>query len=223
MFDRIARRYDRMNALLSLGQDRRWRRRGVQTLAPRAEGRYLDVGCGTGEMAIEIARQAPGACIVGIDPSADMLAEAAAKIHRAGLGGCISFHRGDGLNMPFPDGAFDGLVCAFCIRNMTDRARAFGQMRRVLKRGATAVILELSVPRRRFAAAGHYLYSRWAIPLAGALIARSGGAYRYLVDSILQFPPPGDLQAQMTAGGFAAVRVATLSLGAVVVLWGQAR
>ncbi|MCE5326283.1 MAG: ubiquinone/menaquinone biosynthesis methyltransferase [Planctomycetaceae bacterium] len=222
MFDRIARRYDRMNTLLSLGQDRRWRRRAVQTLAPRAGGRYLDVGCGTGDMALEIARQAPGASIVGIDPAADMLAVAASKIGGAGLAGCISFQVADGLAMPFEDRTFDGLVSAFCIRNMTDRAKAFAEMRRVLKRAAPAVILELSVPPNGVVRAGHYLYSRCVVPVAGGLLARSTGAYRYLVDSIMRFPRPRELQSQMAAAGFSDVRCGALGLGTVIVLSGRA-
>ena len=124
MFDRIARRYDLMNRLLSGGLDRRWRRKAVETLAPRPGGRYLDVGCGTGDLAVEILRQCAGASVVGIDPAEGMLAIAEAKIAQAGLASGASFQTGDAEALDFDDGSMAGVISAFCLRNIAHRTRA---------------------------------------------------------------------------------------------------
>ncbi len=171
MFDRIARRYDLMNRLLSCGLDRRWRRKAVETLAPRPGGRYLDVGCGTGDLAVEILRQCPGASVVGIDPAEGMLAIAEAKIARAGLTGGAGFQTGDAEALDFADGEFAGVISAFCLRNIAHRTRALMEMRRVIAPGGQAVILELTVPTSRIVRAGHWLHTRCLVPLAGRLVA----------------------------------------------------
>jgi len=222
MFDRIAGRYDLINGILSLGQARRWRRKAVEELVPRAGGRYLDVGSGTGAIAIEICRQCAEATVVGIDAAPRMLEIAREKVTRAGLADAVSFQVGDGTALPFEDCSFTGAVSAFCIRNVTHRAKALSEMRRVLIPGGYAVILELTVPLNRMARTGYRFYSRCLVPPAGALIAGSRDAYQYLVDSILHFPHPAELAAQATAAGFAQVRCATLALGVVSVIVGQA-
>ncbi len=202
MFDCIARHYDWMNGLLSLGLDRLWRRAAVARLAPHSGGRYLDVGCGTGDLAIEVCRQAPGARVVGIDPSAAMRAIAARKAQRAGVADRVTFDDGDATALAFEKSAFDGVISAFCLRNIADQAKAFAEMRRTLTPGGRAVILELTRPQGWLVRAGHWLYLRCVVAPAGRLIAR-GGAYRYLVDSIEHLPAPADIEAAMTQAGLA--------------------
>ena len=222
MFDRIARRYDLMNRVLSLGLDRRWRRRAVAAMSPREGGRYLDVGCGTGDMALEVLRQAPGAEVLGVDPAEEMLRIAVQRIAKAGLSERIHFQAGDGMALPAEDRAFAGAVTAFCLRNITHRAAALAEMRRVLEPGAKAVILELTVPEGRFVRMGHWLYTRGVVPLAGRIIARSADAYRYLVDSVQDFPQPAEVLSTMEAAGFEEVRHERLHGGTVTVFVGRA-
>jgi len=222
MFDAIARRYDRMNRLLSLGLDRRWRRRAVAALAPRAGGRYLDVGCGTGDVVMEVLRQCPRATVVGVDPAEAMLGVAVDRLRRAGLAASVSLRTGDATDLAFADASFDGVVTAFCIRNVTHRAKALGEMRRVLSPGGRAVILELTVPAGGVLRAAHRLYTGRVVPLAGRLVARNADAYRYLVESIREFPHPRELLAAMDEAGFAETRREGLLGGTVTVFVGRA-
>jgi demethylmenaquinone methyltransferase/2-methoxy-6-polyprenyl-1,4-benzoquinol methylase len=223
MFDRIARRYDLMNRLLSLGLDRRWRRRAVSLLQPRGGRRYLDVGCGTGDMAVEIVRRCPGAKVVGIDPAGRMLEMAAERVRRAGLTDCIRLQAGDAAELAFEDDSFAGVVSAFCIRNVTRRALAVREMRRVLAPGGRAVILELTVPPNRILRLGHRLYTGCVVPLAGRLVARNADAYRYLVDSVRHFRRPDELLATMAEAGFFDPHCIGLLGGTVTVFIGQAK
>jgi len=222
MFNSIARRYDLMNALLSLGLDRLWRRKAVEILDPREGGRYLDVGCGTGGMVIEILRRAPGATVVGIDPAEGMLEIAARRIQETTFADSVALQVGDGMELAFDDAPFTGIVSAFCIRNMVDRARAFGKMRRALASAGKAVIMELAVPDDPIVHLGHRLYTRCFVPLAGRLIARNEDAYRYLVDSINEFPQPAVVLAEMDKAGFSRTHHIPLHGGMVRVYVGLA-
>lgn len=215
MFDRIARRYDRMNCLLSLGLDRRWRRKAVGLLAPAADGRYLDIGCGTGDVAIEILRQCESAQVVGIDPAEAMLAIAAGKTERA------TFQIGDATDLAFEDESFAGIISAFCLRNIARRARAFEEMRRTLVPGGRAVILELTVPRSRLLRFGHHLYLRGVVLPVGWLIARSADAYRFLADSIAEFAEPGKVGHMMNEAGFVDTQQVAILGGTVTIFVGR--
>lgn len=239
MFDRIARRYDLMNAILSLGLDRVWRRRAVTELLgegqkgdrhllsrpPAADARsavekepvpfFLDVGCGTGDMCIEIVCRCRGARVVGLDPAERMLDIARGKTAAAGLAEPVTFQCGSALALPFADGEFAGVVTAFCIRNVPDRLGAMREMHRVLAPGGRAVILELTVPSNPILAAGHRLYSHCLVPLAGRLIAGSRQAYQYLVDSVADFPPASEVLAMLTRAGLVDARAIPLHGGIV--------
>ena len=220
MFDRIARRYDVMNTLISLGLDGRWRRQAAARLAPRQGGRYLDVGCGTGDMALEVLRQAPGAEVIGLDPAQQMLALARAKVRAAALAGSISFQVGDGTALAFSDGTFAGVISAFCIRNVTHRERALSEMHRVLAPNGHVVLLELTAPTGSLLRLGHRLYNRWLVPLAGRL-ATDGKAYQYLVDSIEDFPEAQEVESMLTEAGFVRSSHTPLCAGAVTVFVGE--
>ena len=220
MFDRIARRYDLLNKVVSLGMDRGWRRKAVAEMDPRAGERFLDVGCGTGDMGIEILRRQGGAKVVGIDLAEGMLDIARGKVAAAGLGGDVSFRIGDAERQAFDEGSFDGVVSAFCIRNVAHRALALEEMGRVIRPGGRAVILELTRPRGRALRAAHRLYNRWVVPLAGRVLS-SGQAYRYLVDSIEDFPDPDHITTTMGEAGFRDVRRIGLTGGVVTLFVGR--
>src|SRR5262249_44967039 len=113
MFDRIARRYDLLNHILSVGLDRRWRRRPPPPLDPRPDERFLDVATGTADVALAILRRQPDATVVGLDPSHRMLAVGAAKARAAGASGKMTLLPGDAQKLPFPDATFDGAIVAF--------------------------------------------------------------------------------------------------------------
>lgn len=221
MFDGIAARYDLLNHLLSLGMDRRWRRQAVAALAPRDGQWYLDVGCGTGDAMLEVVRQAPGARVVGIDPSVGMLALAARKVLGAGAGGQASLAVGDATALAFGDAVFAGGISAFCIRNVTDRAAALREMCRVVAPGGTVAVLEATTPCKKLLRVGHWLYMHGVAPLLGWLVARRRGAYCYLADSIDAFPQPQAVLDMMAEAGLAEPHSRPLSGGLVTLYSGR--
>lgn len=200
MFDEIASYYDRTNKILSLGLDGLWRRRAVARLAPQADHVYLDVGCGTGDVSMLIAKRCPGSRVVGIDPSREMLQIGLSKVARAGLGEKISMLPGDVLNLQFPDKCFDGVITAFCLRNVTNRRRALAEICRVTRPGGALVILELIEPGGIMKPLFR-VYSKVIMPLVTALMS-SVPAYRYLSDSMADFPRPDAWLRLMEEAGF---------------------
>lgn len=222
MFDRIAPAYDRLNALLSLGMDRLWRRAVVRALDPSAAGRYLDVGCGTGDVSFGILRRAPGARAIGLDPARAMLGLAAAKAAARGFaaGAAVRWAAGDARRLPFASAAFDGVVSAFTLRNVTDHAAALAEMRRVTRPGGRVVVLELTTPSGGLLRRLHRLYGRGVVPLVGRLLS-DGAAYRYLVDSIEALPAPSALLARFAAAGLEETSARPLAGGIVTIFTGR--
>lgn len=179
-FDTIARTYDRLNRVMSLGLDRLWRRCAVRGLS----GKVLDVACGTGDMVCELQKQ--GCSVVGIDLSEEMLSIARQKAPAA------TYMVADAERLPFSDGAFDAVTCAFGVRNFVHLEKGLNEMLRVLRPGGTMVILELATPDSPLIRPFYNLYSRHIIPLLGHHIARSREAYTYLPNSIERFPKGKD-------------------------------
>jgi demethylmenaquinone methyltransferase/2-methoxy-6-polyprenyl-1,4-benzoquinol methylase len=221
MFDRISPRYDLLNAILSLGLDRLWRRRAVEALRPADGGRFLDAGCGTGDMIVELLRQSPGGRAVGIDLSARMLDLAHAKVRKAGLEARVELLPGDVTATDFAGASFAGVLSAFCIRNVADRLGALREMRRVLAPGGRAVILELTRPHSGVLRLAHRLYNRWVVPLVARAIS-DAGAYRYLGESIEGFPDPREFMALMRQAGFRQILHRPLTGGIAAVFVGEA-
>lgn len=205
MFDRIAKRYDLLNALMSLGLHRIWRHEAVKTLCATGFARgnrdFLDIGCGTGDLAIAVLRKDPKARVTGIDLSSPMLEIAERKTRAAGLQARATYQVGNATALPFGDHTFDGIVSAFCLRNIDGRAKAFDEMRLVLRPGGTIVILELTKPAATLPRLIHQFHTRRIIPFLGSLLSQ-GSAYRYLADSIEHFPPPATIVAELTKAGF---------------------
>lgn len=220
MFDSIAGRYDLLNRIMSLGMDRRWRRKTVDALCLGGGERVLDVATGTADLAIALARIS-NLEVVGLDPSPKMLAEGAAKIGAAGLSTRIRLVSGEAEALPFDDASFDAATIAFGIRNVPDRPRALRQMARVLKPGKPLAVLELSEPDAGLLAPLARLHIRRVVPRLGALLSGSR-AYRYLQESVTAFPAPSDFASMMAANGFRDVQVTPLSFGACVLYVGFA-
>jgi demethylmenaquinone methyltransferase/2-methoxy-6-polyprenyl-1,4-benzoquinol methylase len=214
MFDRIAPRYDLLNSLMSLGLHRYWRGKAVRHLLSGGGRDFLDIGCGTGDVALAILRQSPAARVTGIDPSAGMLVLATAKARQAGLADRMVLQDGDATTLPFPDASFDGIVCAFCLRNIADRRAALVEMRRVLRPGGTLSILELTAPRNVLLKGIHNLYTRRIIPLMGWILSQKN-AYQYLADSIDHFPPAPVIVEELVKAGFTGSQYQSLSGGFV--------
>lgn len=219
MFDRIARRYDLLNRLISLGLDRGWRRRTVRAVEPRDGGRYLDLATGTADVALEILRQAPGAEVVGVDPSAEMLAIGRRKLAARGASRA-RLERGEAERLSFDDGSFDGVTIAFGIRNVVDRGAALAEMARVIRPGGRVAILEGNEPRGGLTSPFARFHLRHIVPRLGAWLSGQR-EYRYLQTSIAAFPPSEEFAAMMRRRGFEDVVVRPLTFGAVCLYVGR--
>lgn len=215
VFGRIARRYDTMNSVISLGLHHRWRRRTVAEAGLTPGCVVLDVAAGTGDLALAMARTGIPSRVVATDFVAEMLD--LARVKAVGWSGPteLDFEIEDGQALTFADGTFDVVTVSFGIRNMPDRAAGFREARRVLKPGGRYLILEFTAPRAAWFRPLFKLYTGSIVPLLGALIARDRASYQYLNDSIMQFPPPEVLAAELRDAGFTEVRWVPMLFGAV--------
>jgi demethylmenaquinone methyltransferase/2-methoxy-6-polyprenyl-1,4-benzoquinol methylase len=227
MFDAIAWRYDRLNHLLSLGLDRRWRRRGVRALELTGTERILDVCTGTGDLAIEAIRkpqesfyqettpEVVGIEVVGIDFAGEMLRRALDKVRQGGHAGRIRLARGDATRLPVADNAFDAAMVAFGIRNVVDPAAALREMHRALKPGGRLMILEFGFPKIPGIRAAYRAYFRYVLPRVGRAVSKHGEAYSYLPASVADFGSDAAVKQLIGGAGFEAVRSVPLTLGVV--------
>jgi demethylmenaquinone methyltransferase/2-methoxy-6-polyprenyl-1,4-benzoquinol methylase len=212
MFGRIVPRYDLLNRLMSLGMDDRWRRAAAAAAQP-AECLALDVGTGTGELALELRRQG-AARVVGGDFSGEMLATARAKATAAGCAG-LRWALVDALALPFPQNTFDCVTNAFLLRNLGDLRGGLAEMARVLKPGGRLACLDATRPPRGLFGSLYRLYfSRVLPPLAGAL-SGDRAAYRYLSDSVEGFLTAPEIAAILADVGLSGVRFRLLAGGTV--------
>ena len=218
LFGRIARVYDLMNGLMTGGLDRRWRRFAMRQLALGADAYGLDVGTGTGDLAIAAIRAAgPGTRMVGIDFTTEMLDYGRKKLSRLGLADRITLETGDGEHIEFPDATFDGTCSAFVMRNLADLPLGLAEQYRVLKPSGRMVCLEITHPPDPFLGAGFHLYFDRLIPLLGKAVGRSFESYNYLHQSLATFPHAPQLKTQMEAAGFTDVHYHYLTFGVVAV------
>lgn len=215
MFDAVAPRYDLLNRLLSLGIDRRWRRRAVGRLPLEERGLVLDAASGTCDVALEIIHQAPGTLrVVAADLSEEMLRRGRRKILSGPPGGRISLVGAACETLPLPDVRFNGAIIAFGIRNVADRQAAMKELFRILRPGGKLVVLEFSEPPNPLFRLAYHLYFRRLLPLVGALFSQPK-AYRYLPASVQEFPPREAFEAELRAAGFVRITHRDLSFGIV--------
>jgi demethylmenaquinone methyltransferase/2-methoxy-6-polyprenyl-1,4-benzoquinol methylase len=218
MFDRIAKNYDVANRAISMGMDKSWRRKTVNRLKPFRGGRYLDIGTGTGDLIFEILQQSANVLIDGIDPSEQMLEIAREKAKKLGVGDAVSFFNANALDLPMESETFDGIVSGFCFRNIEHRQKGLEEMLRVLKAGGVLVILEATYPANPVVRLGYKLYTP-LVPLLGKMLG-GGSAYKYLMDSIEDFPRPGAVVEMFNTAGFKAVNCVPLTCGSVSIFSG---
>ena len=225
MFGYIAERYDWFDHVASMGNDFLWRPRALGQLdrfrPPGPIRRALDLGCGTGDLARQVARRYPRALVVGADFTAPMLRNAQRRNARAAEGGRVGLARANALRLPFADGSFDLVTNAFVARNLADLPRAFREMRRVLRPGGHLLTLEITEPTSpTFGALFHAYFDR-VVPWMGAAVA-SAGPYRYLPESLKTLPGRDALLAMMRAAGFPRAVTRPQSMGIVTTFLAEA-
>jgi demethylmenaquinone methyltransferase/2-methoxy-6-polyprenyl-1,4-benzoquinol methylase len=225
LFAGLPTQYDWMGALLSFGQDRRWRRAMVATLGVTPGGRVLDVAAGTGLVTDEIVRRY-GCRVVAVDQSEEMLSRARLKLERnPTLAGRVEVVRAEAERLPFADGEFDALTVGYLFRYVEDPAATIRELARVVKPGGTIASLEFFVPRSPPLRALWRVYTRVGLPLLGRLVSREWAEVgRFLARSIPGYYeryPLTELCEQWRAAGIGSVTARPMSLGAGVVMWGK--
>ncbi|MDR3682100.1 MAG: class I SAM-dependent methyltransferase [Geothrix sp.] len=214
MFSAIAGRYDVLNHVLSGGVDFWWWWRMARASGAGPGMRFLDVAAGTGDSSLALARR--GADVVSTDFTHAMLRLGPAKFRRKGLSDRIwASSDADAQALPFRDASFDGLTICYGIRNVEDRALAYGEFLRVLRPGGRLTILEFSTPVFPGLKAFYDWYSLRVLPRIGAWISGDGSAYTYLPESIRGFPDQRSLAAELESAGFREVRWTNLTGGIV--------
>lgn len=207
MFDAIAPAYDRMNAVMTFGQERRWRRAVLDRLDPQPGDRVLDLAAGTGASSVPFAER--GAAVVACDFSPGML-DVGRRRHPG-----LTFVAGDALRLPFGDGSFAAVTVSFGLRNVADLERALRELARVTRPDGRLVILETSAPLSAPLRAGHGLYVRHVLPRLARVVTGTRDAYAYLAESVGDWPGPHELSGQISAAGWRSVGWQQLMFGAV--------
>ncbi|MBC6416489.1 MAG: bifunctional demethylmenaquinone methyltransferase/2-methoxy-6-polyprenyl-1,4-benzoquinol methylase UbiE [Rhodospirillales bacterium] len=221
LFRRVAARYDLMNDLMSGGVHRLWKDRMVARLNPRDGERILDVAGGTGDIAFRMARRAPGAEVVVLDLTPEMLAIGRDRALDRGLLAGVSWVGGDAQALPLPDRSLDAYTVAFGLRNVTAPERALAEAHRVLKPGGRFLCLEFSQVVLPLLNRLYDVYSFRVLPVLGRVVARDREGYRYLVESIRRFPPQAELAGMMQHAGFRRVAWQNLTGGIAALHYGR--
>jgi demethylmenaquinone methyltransferase/2-methoxy-6-polyprenyl-1,4-benzoquinol methylase len=216
MFGRIAGRYDLVNTIMTGGVDAVWRRRAVDNLDVASNASLIDLCCGTGALTRDCAAKAPRGRVIGIDFTPEMLEIARANTKEPN----VTYREGDVLDLPFGDAEFDGATMGFSMRNVVDVGACLREVARVLKPGATFVNLEVSKPPNPLWRRAFYLHFYGIVPLIGKIVGGDAAAYRYLPQSLVNFPDADRLAVLFAGNGFEHVRyirlmggIATLHLG----------
>lgn len=225
MFARIAPRYDLLNAVMTGGAHQRWRRLAARLAVAGVPGpaQALDVGTGTGDLALALARRPEVGQVAGVDVVPEMLRLAQRKAARRGLQGRVRFLQGDALALPFPERSFDCVTSGFTMRNVADVGAALREMARVTRPGGRLAVLEIFPVTRGPAARLVQLYFRRVVPLLGRLLSGDAEAYRYLPASVERFYDVAGFAHLLEESGWGQVSYRLLALGSVSIHLGSRR
>jgi len=221
LFAAIARRYDLLNDLQSFGLHRRWKRRVVELAAVKPGDRALDSCCGTGDLALALARR--GAEVVGLDFSSAMLGIAEKrrrenpefKVHN------LKFVQGDAQQIPFPDATFDAVTVGYGLRNLASWETGLAEMRRVAKPGGRLVVLDFGRPANAVWRAVYFTHLKIFVPLPGWIFCGSAQAYAYILESLKHYPAQKGVAEKMRELKLSNVRVINLLGGAMAINCGE--
>jgi demethylmenaquinone methyltransferase/2-methoxy-6-polyprenyl-1,4-benzoquinol methylase len=214
LFDKIAKNYDRLNHIFSLGLDLAWRRAAAQHLPRQAGLTILDVATGTGDQLVALERRAAKPCkLMGLDPSPGMLGLCSRKMIRLGINGMVQLQSGKAESLPLETQSVDVITTSFGIRNFPNPQAALREFHRVLKPGGRVIVLELSLPAQPWLRIPYLFYFRRVLPWLGGLISGERGAYSYLNQSVERFPQGREFCAWLENSGFINVNSRLLTLG----------
>jgi demethylmenaquinone methyltransferase/2-methoxy-6-polyprenyl-1,4-benzoquinol methylase len=213
MFMRIAPSYDRLNRIMTFGQDRKWRNEAARALAVTSGAIILDLGSGTGDMIFEILRNYPKVTVVGIDFTSEMVQIGLSRMKSNRASWIIA----DVQSLPFPRSTFDGTISAFLMRNLTSVGPALKEQYRVLRDGGRLVCLDTSPPPRNLLYFLTYFYLNRVIPFMGGLISHDMDAYSYLAISTANFLTPDELAEEIRTNGFCDVRFVRRMFGTIAI------
>ncbi len=213
MFNGIAHRYDFLNHFLSLGIDTIWRKRAVACFDDLVGKSVFDIACGTCDLAIQIAESDSTVKVSAEDFSPEMVIRGQEKVTALNLQGRITVKAGDALNISHPDEIFDGVTCAFGVRNFAELETGLKEMSRVLKPAGRMVILEFTTPENRVIAAIYKFYFTRALPFMGGLISGKPQAYSYLPESVYAFPRPEKFISILENSGLSHIKFTPLTFG----------
>jgi demethylmenaquinone methyltransferase/2-methoxy-6-polyprenyl-1,4-benzoquinol methylase len=217
MFGRIAHRYDLLNRLMTVGQDVRWRKELIGHLALNAESVVLDLGAGTGDIALEISQKHPGATVVASDFTHEMV-----RVGRQRPGGeQVAWVIADAMHLPFASQSVDAVVSGFLLRNVPDVTLTLNEQHRTLKPGGRVGSLDTTPPRQNWLRPFLEFHLHTVIPILGRLVAGDAEAYTYLPDSTEKCLSAEDLASHFEQAGFRAVGFVRRMLGTVGIHWGQ--
>lgn len=218
IFDRIARRYDRINSAISLGHVRQWRRELLRTVSQLPHRQVLDLACGTGDITIALLEELKVKQMTGVDFSHEMLAIAKHKLASRALSGRVTLKQGAAEELPLPDQSVELATIAFGVRNFTDVEAAMREVRRVLVPQGHLVVLELTRPRSLWARVMYDVYANTILPLLGGLMSGSFRSYTYLTRSIRAFTRNNTLVKAIDASGLRLESQRHLTMGTVELL-----
>ncbi len=222
MFDTISGKYDRLNRIISLGNDVKWRKKVLKLVADTNPNRVLDIATGTGDLAILMA-ETNATQIIGLDISAGMLEVGKEKIKEKNLNDRIEMVLGDSENLPFEDNYFDAITVAFGVRNFETLEKGLAEILRVLKPGGIFVILETSVPTKFPFKQGYAIFTNGLMPLIGKILSKDKKAYTYLSESASNFPYGEVLNNILRKVGFTQVKDMPQTLGGVATIYSASK
>ncbi|QPC81879.1 ubiquinone/menaquinone biosynthesis methyltransferase [Phototrophicus methaneseepsis] len=219
MFDKIARRYNLMNRLMTFGQDMKWRRFVIKQAQLPPHGSLLDLATGTGDIAFEALRTTPTATVIGADFSLGMMRVG----QHLSYGGEVGWTGADALNLPYSDNSFDAVVSGYLVRNVIDIPRTLSEQKRVLKPGGRIVILDTSPPPDNILKPFILMHLKYGIPILGRLVGGKDAvdAYTYLPESTQAFKTPAELAELMRQAGYQNVAYRTFMFNTMAVHWGE--
>ena len=222
MFDRIAQRYDLLNHILSLGQDMRWRKKVARFLTEKSDQYILDLATGTGDQLICLLKSTNRINrAIGTDLAKEMLNFGREKVQKKQLEDRIVLEEGNAEQIRYEDETFDAVTIAFGIRNVKNVRKSISEMYRVLKPEGRVLVLEFSLPKSGILRRIYLFYFRYILPQIGAIISKDGYAYRYLNETVENFPYGDEFCKILIAEGFEKVSMHPLTFGIATIYYGD--